>query len=105
VTISLTSRHQGLTVHDVVHADGVSHPTIGLRPVAPPSLETASFHHIMTGAESIEYLAWRYFGMSEAWWRIADANRPIFPLDLPAGSLVAIPEPSAVGRVERNRIF
>jgi hypothetical protein len=105
MTVFLTSRHYGQDIYDAADASGVSHPTISQRPVAPPTLETAVFHHVITAGESIEYLAWRYFGLSDAWWRIADANPAMFPHDLPVGSVVAIPQPSAVGRVERNRSF
>ena len=103
--VPLTSRHYGLAVYDAADASGATHPTISLRSVDAPSLQAAVFHHVITGAESIEYLAWRYFGMSDAWWRIADANSPVFPLYLPVGSVVAIPQPGAVGLVQRNRTF
>jgi hypothetical protein len=60
---------------------------------------------MLTGVESLEYLAWRFYGRSTAWWQIADANALVFPLDYRAGTSVALPQPSGVGRVLRTRSF
>ena len=67
------------------------------RPAATP------VNHMITGAEDLEYLAWRYYGRSAAWWHIADANSLTFPLDYRAGMPVSVPQGTKVGRVLRTR--
>jgi hypothetical protein len=61
------------------------------------------YNHRLTGVEDVEYLAWRYFGKSAAWWVVADANKLIFPLDFQPGDTVRVPPASGVGRVVRTR--
>ncbi len=102
--VALNSRYHGVPVYDAADAGGAVHPTIGMRP-APPGPAAALYQHIVVGDQSLEYLAWRYLGSSQAWWRIADANPLVFPLDLPSGARVAIPSAGEVGRVERSRRF
>jgi phage tail protein X len=60
---------------------------------------------MLTGVESLEYLAWRFYGRSTAWWHIADANPLIFPLDYRPGMSVTLPQSTGVGRVLRTRTF
>jgi nucleoid-associated protein YgaU len=103
--VSLTSRYGKVPVHRATDADGTSRPTIGIRPTAPPPPTTAVYRHVLTGAETLEYLAWRYYGRSDAWWRIAEANRLVFPLDFPTGRAVEVASPNDVGRIERTRSF
>jgi hypothetical protein len=102
--VTNTSRYFGLAVYEAEGADGVSHPTVPIRPSPPPPRENF-YRHPLTGVEDIEYLAWRFFGSSDSWWRIAEANQLIFPLDLRPGMTVAIPSPGEVGRVVRTRRF
>ena len=47
--------------------------------------------HVIVEGESYETLAARYLGSSTLWWRIADANPLIFPLDIAPGTTVAVP--------------
>jgi hypothetical protein len=103
--ISNTSRYFGLDVYDAKDADEISRPTVAIRPTSPPP-ETANFYrHPITGVEDIEYLAWRYYGSSDSWWRIAEANELVFPLDLTPGMTINIPSPGDVGRIVRTRRF
>jgi hypothetical protein len=76
-------------------------------PTTPPPLATRpNYHHRVTGAEDIEYLAWRFFNASDLWWRIADANPVRFPLDLRPGDAIEIPSNDDFGRiVSRERRF
>jgi hypothetical protein len=131
--VRLSSRYATVPTLDVVDAQGVSHPTIGIRPNTPLPTDTVVYHHLAVGAESLkylaeragaplpienmfqhypglgveslEYLAWRFFGSSAVWWQIADTNPLVFPLDLPSGSVVAIAGPGEVGLIERTRRF
>jgi hypothetical protein len=103
--IALSSRYYGLSVYVATDASGVAHPTIPIRPNSPPPAGSPQYRHIVAGVEDIEYLAWRYYGLSAAWWRIAEANPPAFPLDLETGSSLSIPSPSDVSGTIRTRSF
>lgn len=103
--LPLTSRYHGAPVYPARDAEGEVHPTVGIRPPTPPAPGTQMFRHRVTGLESLEYLAWRYYGTSEQWWRIAEANALVFPLDLKPGAPLAIPAPDDLGRVTRDRRF
>lgn len=105
MTIAITSRYYGLPVYTAVDSQGKSHATVAIRPPAPPAPATATYHHVLTGVEDIEYLAWRFYASSADWWRIAEANPLLFPLDLTPGTSVNIVSPGAVGRIERTRSF
>jgi nucleoid-associated protein YgaU len=76
-----------------------------MRPPTPPGPDTTLYSHLVTGVETIEYLAWRYYGDSKLWWRIAEANGLQFPLDLTAGTSLNIPAINDIGTVVRNRRF
>lgn len=101
--VTSVSRHHLLPVGRPLDPAGIPHDAIGLRP--PPPAPSGIVQHQITALENLEYLAWRYFGSSEAWWRIADANPTVFPLDLTPGRRVALPAGADTGRVERTRRF
>ena len=62
------------------------HPAIPARPVPPPADPTATpYFHTVVAGETIELLAFRYFGSSAAWWLIADANPTALPARPRAG--------------------
>ena len=103
--VSLRSRYAATPSASATAADGKTRPTIGTRLVAPLPVGTVTYQHVLSGAESLESLAFRYFGSSAAWWRIADANSPLFPLDLQTGTAISIPSVTDVGRIERSRSF
>lgn len=103
--ISTTSRYFGLPVYKAVAADDTAHPTLAMRPAAPPPPGTGMVRHVLTGDETLEYLAFRHFGSSDAWWRIAEANPTRFPTDWKPGMVVNIPSAGDVGRVVRTRTF
>src|SRR6266481_723907 len=100
--VSLTSRYNEVPVYDAVDAQGVVHPTVAVRPSTPPDPDTTLYQHTLVGMETLEYLAWRFYGSSAAWWQIAEANPLVFPLDLSSGTMVAVPSPTDVGRIERT---
>lgn len=78
---------------------------IPARPAPPADPEATPYFHTVVAGETIEYLAWRYLGSSEAWWRIADANPALFPGALEPGRAIVVPTGSSPGRVERTRTF
>lgn len=102
--IKPTSRYRGSEIYDAPGRNGDSHPTVPLRPPSPAA-ETAAVSHVLTAGEDFEYLAWRYFGSSDVWWQIADANPRRHPLALISGEKFLVPSPTEVGRIERSRRF
>lgn len=105
MAVPITSRYRGLDVYVAVDATGTPHPTVAIRRYAPPPPEAVSYQHRVTGLEGIEDLAWRFFSNSETWWRVADANPLMFPLDLHPGDVVAVPTTGQPGRISRERVF
>lgn len=89
-----------------LEAPGTDEATAALPMRPQPSLPNSTpVKHMLTGNESLEYLAWRFYGRSEAWWHVADANPLVFPLDYRPGISVALPQSSHIGRVLRTRKF
>lgn len=103
--VSLTSRYDGLPVYAATDTQGAVHPTIPIRPTSSPPADASLYHHVVAGMEDIEYLAWRYYGSSAAWWRVAEANPLVFPLDWKTGTTLNIPSPGDVGPRQRSRSF
>jgi hypothetical protein len=101
----INSRYYNQVVYDAPDPSGVTHPTIGIRQPTPPPPGTTMYQHLVSGVETIEYLAWRYYGNSSYWWRIAEANGLTFPIDIPTGSTLKIPGAGDLGTVVRNRSF
>lgn len=106
MTVPIASRYRLLGVLQAPGRDGVVRPTVPIRrhdPVAPAS--ASPYRHRVTGVEDIEYLAWRFGGSSEEWWRIADANPLAFPLDLRPGNAVTLPAGGGASAPSRGRRF
>ena len=94
-----------------LHAEKAPPEAEGLAPVHylparpdPPAPPTKAQMRL-SGDDSLESLAHRYYGRSEAWWFIADANPLVFPLDWRAGQGVIMPQGTGLGRVLRTRRF
>lgn len=102
--VSSTSRYFGLDVFEAPNPAGELQATVAMR-LAPATQDTTVYQHTVSALETLEYLAWQSYRPSEAWWRIADANPLVFPLDWKPGDAVAIPVGSQRGRVERTRKF
>jgi nucleoid-associated protein YgaU len=100
-----TSRYFGLPIYNATVADGTSAPTVPARPPTPPGPGVMLYRHRVTAPETLESIAFRYYGSSDAWWRIAEANDIFFLTDLPAGTLLNIPAAGDIGRVVRRRRF
>ncbi|WP_432949910.1 hypothetical protein ACQPXM_17705 [Kribbella sp. CA-253562] len=103
--VSITSRYRGLDVYDAVDAAGTVRPTVAIRRSAARPRAAVDYQHRVAALEDVEYLAWHYFGDSESWWRIADANPAVFPLRLRPGEIRAIPISGSPGLIERKRVF
>lgn len=104
--VPITSRYRPLGVIEAPDAVGASHPTVPIRRYERVAETPPRYQHRVTGAEDIDYLAWRVYGSAEEWWRLADANPLRFPLDLRPGDALAIPDREDAGRLEtRERIF
>lgn len=99
--VPLLSRHADLA--PIADADGVAALPIRRHAPLPPSAPRTT--HLVTGAETLETLAFRYFGRNDDWWRIADANPLRFPLDWQPGDVLTVAAPAAPGRVTRDRRF
>jgi hypothetical protein len=100
-----SSRYHELPVYEVDDPERGRTATVAIRPSTPPPAGTATYRHVVTGTDTIEYLAWRFFGSSDAWWKLAEANPGLFPLDLRPGMSIVIPGMDEVGRVVRTRRF
>jgi nucleoid-associated protein YgaU len=83
----------------------VAHATIPARPRPRQEADTSPYFHTLVAGETIEQLAWRYLGSSDAWWQIADANPTQFPTAFEPGAVVAVPTSASTGQVERTRPF
>jgi nucleoid-associated protein YgaU len=63
--------------------------------------------HVVIQGETLDYLAWKYFGNEELWWKIAEANEieNLFPFQLEAGKKIRIPSITEATRISRRRSF
>lgn len=101
---SPSSRYRRLAAYPAPDAAGATHPTLPARPLPPPAPGTPYLHTVVAG-ETLEALAHRYLSASELWWQIADANPLVFPTDLRAGTVLAIPTGQPSGLITRSRSF
>lgn len=81
-----SSRYRGLAT--IAVDDRVS---LAQRPPATDPLPPDSIIHTVVGAETLDLLAWKYYGREDLWWRIADANAGLRSFELAAGQTIAIP--------------
>ena len=105
MAVAINSRYRTLGVIEAPGADGVLRPTVPIRRFDPSSAPAATYQHLVSGAEDIEYLAWRFIGNGEEWWRIADENPLAFPLDLRPGARVYLPTGPRPATASRGRTF
>jgi hypothetical protein len=101
--VGLKSRYYGLPTYQIEDRRGQT-TALALRPsLNPPS--TTDYRHRVTALENLEYLAWRYYGSSDDFWRILDANPVRFPLDLKPAEMLTVPVGADTGLVQRTRRF
>jgi hypothetical protein len=103
--VSARSRYAPPATLIAPDAKGVDRACLPIRRYSPPAGSSASYAHLLTGAESLEYLAWRYQGASDAWWRVAEGNALRFPLDWRPGEQVQVTSSDTQGLVVRDRRF
>lgn len=97
------SRFAALPLVASVAPDGSVRHVVALRLRRPP-LDVGARHRVRQG-EAIDLLARQLLGDERLWWRILDANPVVYPLDLPPGTTVDVPEPGPAARVTRARTF
>jgi nucleoid-associated protein YgaU len=104
--VSPTSRYRDVQVYHVTdEGEKTYQAAIGIRPYTLPATPSENFSHVTIGGETLEYLSWRYYGASEFWWRIADANALFFPFTLPPGVRLMIPAIGQLRSIDRRRRF
>lgn len=103
--VNARSRYAPPAVMTAPDAHGDSHALLPIRRFQSTNEANARFAHLLTGNESLEYLAWRYQGSSESWWRVADANALRFPLDWRPGEQLQVAATGSPGLVVRDRRF
>ncbi len=86
MAVTIYSRYYGL---DVVTIDGEA--SLAERPSPSFAGDPDSLVHVMKSGETLDQLAFAYYGREDLWWRIADANPGRFPLDWAPGDTVVIP--------------
>jgi nucleoid-associated protein YgaU len=84
--VSIFSRYYGL---DRVEIEG--RVCLAQRLTAPLEVFPDSIKHILVSSETVDQLAFRYYGREDLWWRIADANPGRFPGDWRPGDVLVIP--------------
>lgn len=82
------SRYQGLAFTAIKGSDDIAKKFLHLR--LPPSYQSQVQREILPG-EELDYLAYHYSGQSRQWWRIAEANKLFWPLEIPNGTRLDIP--------------
>jgi nucleoid-associated protein YgaU len=93
MAVSSTSRYYGLAT---VVVNGVA--SLAER-VSPPQQDYPdALDHVVTIGDTLDGLAYRYYGREDLWWRIADANALVFPTDLAPGATLTIPPLSVATR-------
>jgi phage tail protein X len=97
MALSLYSRYRKL---DTVSAD--NRVSLAQRPAPSAPLPQDSIIHTVIGRETLDLIAWKYYGREDLWWRIADANPDLVPFALTSGQLVAIPPLRVATRTERS---
>jgi nucleoid-associated protein YgaU len=82
------SRYMGQPVVSVATSFGTSSAIYG----PPLSGPRGFFYYTVVSGDRFDLIASRLYGVSEYWWKIANANPEIFyPDDLVVGSIIRVP--------------
>lgn len=103
--VTARSRYAQVAVAQANDAAGVPRAMLPIRRFEPTAASTARYTHLLTGGETLEYLAWRYQGSSDSWWRVADSNALRFPLDWRPGDKLQVAATGTPGLIVRDRSF
>jgi nucleoid-associated protein YgaU len=98
------SRFAGLPVLERQGPDGILRKVVALRLRVPRGGPTAG-RLVVQGGELIDLIARRIYGTENMWWRILDANKLVYPLDLGPGDALDLPGPGPATRIVRARSF
>jgi hypothetical protein len=101
--VSPDSRFASLPVLQVVAPDGGNRNVVAL-PLQRPVLDSPTRYRVIQG-EGLDLIALRLLGGEGLWWRILDANPPVYPLDIQPGAVLAIPELGPATQITRARSF
>lgn len=91
MTIFVGSRYEYEPVDRVLGSDGDFHATV-YRVPGPTLGEDYTFKsHIVIEGDRLDVLAAEFYGDSELWWLIAEANLELFDFDPAPGTVLRIP--------------
>ena len=90
------SRYEGVQYTAITGKDLVTRKYLHLRiPKTFEEVEQDWILHEVQEGETLDFLMYKYGGESAKntikWWLLADVNNVMWPLDLPAGTQLAIP--------------
>jgi len=77
--------------HDLETVAADDRVSLAQRPPVLDPLPPDSIVHTVIGTETLDLIAWKYYGREDLWWRIADANPVLKPFELTPGQTIAIP--------------
>ena len=93
MAVTYYSRYQALAA---VNIDGQW--SLAQRSIPPLADYPDSLFHVLKTGETLDQLAFTYYGREDLWWRIADANPTRFPLEWAPGDTIVIPPLRAATR-------
>jgi hypothetical protein len=93
-----TSRYNKTTIASLTMADGTEVAYLRRRFVPPPERFALLQEHTVTEGERLDHIAAKYFGDSEQFWRLCDANGAVQPNELiePVGRRIRITLPENI---------
>ncbi len=97
MTISLYSRY-----HALERVAAAGRTSLASRPATPAPSYSDSLLHTVVSGETLDQLAFHYYGREDLWWRIADANPGRFPLEWQPGDVLVIPPVRVATRMPRR---
>jgi hypothetical protein len=104
--VDVTSRYWRSKSFEVLDAELGTTSALPTRLRRPAQLLSGEvYNHQLSGVETIESIAFRFFGRSTSWWVVADTNELTHPLDYRPGATIKIPPAAGVGQVARTRGF
>lgn len=91
------SRFQGVAYTGIKTDDGCSRKVLALRRhFTAQDISDRAIEHVVEGEEQLDTLAERYYRDERLWWLIADVNEILFPLDIPVGTVLIVPDPAVL---------
>lgn len=94
-----SSRHASQPQRERVEADGRVVRFVRARWVPEVGLLAEGERHRVSDSDRADVLAWKAFGVPQAWWMIADANAVVHPRGLTdsPGETLVLPLPGTGG--------